>query len=303
MNTTPLVIGSRASALAVAQTRLVADFLAGRYPERPVSILTMKTTGDRILDRKLDDIGGKGLFVKELDAALLEGRTHYSVHSLKDMPMDIPGALPLVCCSRREDPRDALVLPEGMDEPDLSRPIGTSSPRRVVQLEALFPGARFESVRGNLQTRLRKLDEGQFGALVLAAAGLKRLGLEGRISRYFTVDEIIPAAGQGILAVQGGPGAEPDLFEGFADADSMTAALAERAFVRRLQGSCASPIAACALRNDEQFTFRGLYWHEATGRRYVGRTHFREGGAVRAAEALADELKRRAEAEEREALS
>ncbi len=294
----PLILGSRASALAMAQTQLVIDFLREKYPERPVTMLAMKTTGDRILDRKLDEIGGKGLFVKELDAALLEGRTHYSVHSLKDVPMELPEGLPLVCCSRREDPRDALVLPAGAREIDFSRPIGTSSPRRLVQLRTLFPGAKFESVRGNLQTRLRKLDEGQFGALVLAAAGLKRMGLQDRISRLFGVDEMIPAAGQGILAVQGTLRSEPELFEGFADPDSMVSARAERAFVRRLQGSCASPIAACALREGDAFTLRGLYWHDATGKYYTARARLTAEDAVQAAEAMADELKRRAAEEE-----
>src|SRR5699024_2791763 len=137
--------------------------------------------------------GGKGLFVKELDRALLSGRTDLSVHSLKDMPMEISEELPIVAYSRREDPRDVLVLPAGAKEVDFQKPIGCSSLRRVLQLKELFPQATFASVRGNVLTRLSKLDAGEYGALVLAAAGLKRLGLEDRISRYFSVEEILPA--------------------------------------------------------------------------------------------------------------
>ena len=193
-----IVVGSRESRLAVVQSMTVVDFLRSKHPGIDVELLTMKTTGDKILDRTLDKVGGKGLFVKELDIALREHRADVTVHSLKDMPMDVPQDLPILCCSRREDPRDALVLRAGVEmRPKLV--IGSSSLRRAIQLKALFPDCEILPVRGNLQTRLRKLDEGQFDALVLAAAGLKRMGLEDRVSRYFDVDEIIPAAGQGGL--------------------------------------------------------------------------------------------------------
>ena len=201
-----LVIGSRESRLAVIQSEMVMNFIKERCPDMEVSLLTMKTTGDKILDKTLDQVGGKGLFVKELDKALLEGRSDLSVHSLKDMPMEVPEELPLEAFSKREDPRDVLIFPEGASEPDFSRPIGCASRRRVLQLRELFPEAEFAPVRGNVQTRMRKLDEGQYGALVLAAAGLKRLGLEERIGRYLSEEEVIPAAGQGILAVQGRKG-------------------------------------------------------------------------------------------------
>ena len=154
-----------------------------------VTLLTMKTTGDIILDRTLDKVGGKGLFVKELDRALIEGRSDISVHSLKDMPMEVPEELPLIAFSKREDPRDVLVLPKdavdkGITEPDLSKPIGCSGPGRQLQLQEIFPGCSVKPVRGNVLTRLEKLDRGEYGALILAAAGLKRLGLEDRITRY-----------------------------------------------------------------------------------------------------------------------
>jgi uroporphyrinogen III methyltransferase/synthase len=259
-----ITIGSRESALAVVQSRMVMDYIEKNCPELEAGLLTMKTTGDRILDRRLDQIGGKGLFVKELDKALKDGRSDLSVHSLKDLPMEVPEELPVVCWSKREDPRDVLVLPEGRREPDLSLPIGTSSLRRIIQLKELYPEARFESVRGNLQTRLRKLDEGQYGALVLAAAGMKRMGLEDRISRYFSVEEVIPSAGQGILAVQGREGEDYAFLEGFGDRESALAAAAERAFVRFLDGGCSSPIAAHARIKDGELELLGLYYEEST---------------------------------------
>lgn len=254
-----IVIGSRESQLAVVQSMTLVDYLRIRHPELEVSLLTMKTTGDRILDKPLDQVGGKGLFVKELDLALRDKRADLTVHSLKDMPMELPKDLPLLCFSRREDPRDVLVLPEGQSELAPGAVIGTASLRRSIQLKRLFPGYLLRPVRGNLQTRLRKLDSGEFGALVLAAAGLKRLGLENRISRYFSIDELIPAAGQGILGVQGRSGEEHPYLEGFGCRDSMLAAFAERAFVRELNGGCTSPICAHALIEDGVMTLYGLY--------------------------------------------
>lgn len=251
-----IIIGSRESTLAVVQSNLVIKYLNETHPELVTELLTMKTTGDKILDRRLDQIGGKGLFVKELDKALLEHRSDYSVHSLKDLPMEVPEELPVVAFSKREDPRDVLVLPKGRTEPDLTKPIGTSSLRRILQLAKLFPTATFESVRGNLQTRLRKLDEGQYGAIVLAAAGMKRLGMQDRISRYFSVDEVIPSAGQAILAVQGRRGEDASIFDAFADEDSFYAATCERAFVRYLNGGCSSPIAAHATVYENEDNFR-----------------------------------------------
>ena len=210
-----VVIGSRESKLAVLQSQMVRDYIVCKHPETDVEILTMKTTGDKILDRTLDKIGGKGLFVKELDRALLEGRSQLSVHSLKDMPMEISEELPILAFSRREDARDVLVLPEGCHTLDPSKPIGCSSLRRKLQLKEIYPDMNVKSIRGNLQTRLEKLDNGDYAGLVLAAAGLKRLGLEKRISRYFDTEEMVPAAGQGILAVQGRKGLDYEYLEGY----------------------------------------------------------------------------------------
>ena len=252
-------IGSRESKLAVIQSRMVMDAIARTVPEAELELVTMKTTGDRILNKTLDQIGGKGLFVKELDQALRDGRADFTVHSLKDMPMEVPADLPLAAFSRREDPRDVLVLPEGVTELDRSKPIGCSSRRRQLQLKALFPGVEIRPVRGNVQTRLAKLGAGEFSALVLAAAGLKRLGLEGRISRYFSTDEILPAAGQGILAVQTRQGVDTSCLSAVRDEDAGCCALAERAFVRALDGGCTSPVAAHAVVAGEQLTLTGLY--------------------------------------------
>ena len=252
-------IGSRESALAVIQSRMVMDAIARTVPDAELELVTMKTTGDRILDKTLDQIGGKGLFVKELDQALRDGRADFTVHSLKDMPMEVPWDLPLAAFSCREDPRDVLVLPEGITELDPEKPIGCSSRRRQLQLKALFPDMDIRPVRGNVQTRLKKLQDGEFSALVLAAAGLKRLHLEGRISRYFAPEEMLPAAGQGILAVQTRQGMDTACLAGIHDPNAACCALAERAFVRALDGGCSSTVAAYAVAEGETLTLTGLY--------------------------------------------
>ena len=254
-----LRIGSRESRLAVIQSRMVMEKIAKAEPAAELELVTMKTTGDKILDKTLDKIGGKGLFVRELDQALREERVDFTVHSLKDMPMEVPEDLPLAAFSSREDPRDVLVLPDGTTEIDRSKPIGCSSRRRQLQLKKLFPDMAIEPVRGNVQTRLAKLEAGQFSALVLAAAGLKRLGLEERISRYFSVEEILPAAGQGILAVQTRKGMNTDCLRLVQDKESACCARAERAFVRALNGGCSSPVAAHAVVEGTLLTLTGFY--------------------------------------------
>lgn len=259
-----ICIGSRESKLAIIQSQLVIDEIHRNYPKLEIELITMKTTGDKILDRSLDKIGGKGLFVKELDKALLEGKTILSVHSLKDMPMDIDRQLPIVAYSKREDPRDVLVLPLGQTELNLNLPVGCSSLRRMVQLKKLYPNMTFKNIRGNVLTRINKLDSGEYGALILAAAGLKRLKLENRISLYFEINEIIPAAGQGILAVQGKIGADYSFLDKFKDLDSEKIAICERAFVKQLDGGCSSPIAAYACILNNKIRLKGLYYNEQT---------------------------------------
>ncbi|MBR5337416.1 MAG: hydroxymethylbilane synthase [Lachnospiraceae bacterium] len=259
-----IVVGSRDSLLAVTQSNLVVDYIRDNCPDIDVSLLTMKTTGDIELNGPLYNMGGKGLFVKELDIALMDRRSDLSVHSLKDLPMEVPEDLPIVGFSKREDPRDVLVLPKGVNEYDGKLPIGCSSLRRILQLETIFPGAEVKNIRGNLQTRLRKLDEGEFGAIILAAAGLKRLGLEDRISRYFDTEELLPACGQGILCLQGRKGEDYSFISGFLDEDATAQALAERAYVKGVDGGCSSPIAAHAKVSGDSLELTALYYNEDT---------------------------------------
>lgn len=250
-------IGSRGSRLAVVQSEQVGDYLESRGIR--TQIITVKTEGDRILDRPLELVGGKGLFIRELEGALREGRMELSVHSLKDVPMEVPEDLPLIGFSGREDPRDVLVLPVGMSELTPDKPIGCSSRRRVMQAKRLFPCMAFESVRGNVLTRLEKLDKGQFSALILAAAGLKRLGLTERISRYFSVEEMIPSAGQGILALQGRADKAYLELQGYCDEESALVAACERAVISYLAGDCTAPVAAYAEVKGLELVVRGMY--------------------------------------------
>jgi len=243
-----LMIATRESRLALWQAEHVKSLL--QEQGLTVDLLGMTTRGDQILDRTLSKVGGKGLFVKELETALEEGRAQLAVHSLKDVPMELPAGFELAAVLEREDPRDAWVsnqhdslaaLPEGAC-------VGTSSLRRVTQLKALRPDLRVEPLRGNLDTRLRKLDEGGYDGIVLAAAGLMRLGLASRIRSHFALDQMIPCAGQGALGIE----VRSDSHELIALLNAMTheptwlATQAERAVSRALGGSCSMPLAAHA---------------------------------------------------------
>lgn len=254
-----IVVGSRDSKLAVVQAELVMKQIKAHCPNAELELVTMKTTGDLILDRTLDQIGGKGLFVKELDRALTERRVDLTVHSLKDLPMEESEALPLLAVPKREDPRDVLILPQGSTALDPKLPIGCSSLRRQVQLKELYPQMQVAPIRGNVQTRLKKLDEGQYSALVLAYAGILRLGLERRVSRVFSVEEILPAAGQGILAIQGRADFDRRVLEGVSDGSTWTIAQAERSFVRALEGGCSAPTAAYATIDGGELSLTGFY--------------------------------------------
>ena len=281
-------VGSRDSRLAIVQAEEVCRALGD------CELITMKTTGDMVLDKTLDQVGGKGLFVKELDRALADGRVDLTVHSLKDVPMEQPDGLPLVAFTRRADARDALVLPES-GVWDKTKPIGCASARRRVQLKALFPDIDVQPVRGNVQTRLAKLDSGAFGALVLAAAGLHRLGLKNRISRYFSLDEIIPAAGQGILAVQGRAGELEDAARLVDDADARDCAAAERSFIQTLGGGCFAPVAAHAEVQGDTLHLRGLYVTADETHMARGAVTGRRAEAVSLGHTLALQLKHQAE--------
>ncbi|WP_312567396.1 hydroxymethylbilane synthase [Comamonas sp.] len=243
-----IVIATRESRLALWQAEHVKALLQARG--HTVELLGMTTKGDQILDRTLSKVGGKGLFVKELEVALEEGRAHIAVHSLKDVPMDMPEGFALACVMEREDPRDAFVSPKypSLDALPQGAVVGTSSLRRQVLLQALRPDLKIKPLRGNLDTRLRKLDEGQYDAIVLAAAGLKRLGMEARIRAIFEPDAMLPAAGQGALGIEIRADRQ-DLADALAPLAHMPTWLrvaAERAVSRGMGGSCSVPLAAHA---------------------------------------------------------
>jgi hydroxymethylbilane synthase len=243
-----LVIATRESRLALWQAEHVKALLQARGCQ--VRLLGMTTQGDQILDRSLSKVGGKGLFVKELEVALHDGSADIAVHSLKDVPMDMPEGFELACVMEREDPRDAWVSSQFARLEDLppGAVVGTSSLRRTVLLRALRPDLKIEPLRGNLDTRLRKLDEGLYAGIVLAAAGLKRLGLSERIRHIFETDQMLPAAGQGALGIE----IRSDradlraLLAPLADAPSWRRVAAERAVSRAMGGSCSMPLAAHA---------------------------------------------------------
>jgi hydroxymethylbilane synthase len=244
------IIATRESRLALWQAEHVRKLLQGRFGLH-VELLGMTTRGDQILDRALSKVGGKGLFVKELEAALEDGRAHLAVHSLKDMPMELPPGFVLGAVLEREDPRDAFVSPRFTRLQDLPNGacVGTSSLRRAAQLLALREDLRIEPLRGNLDTRLRKLDEGHYDAIVLAAAGLKRLGLAGRIAALFDSAQMTPAAGQGALGIElrEESGALARTLSALVHRPSWLAVHAERAVSRALGGSCSMPLAAHAV--------------------------------------------------------
>ena len=283
-------IGSRDSILAVRQAELIRDRISQEHPELDIRIITMKTTGDKILDKSLAAIGGKGLFVKELDRALLDGRIDIAVHSLKDVPMELNPDLPLLAFGKREDPRAVMIYRQGLSELPENAVIGTSSRRRELQLKKLCPAYTFRGIRGNVQTRMRKLEEEGYDGTLLAAAGLKRLGMEHVIGQYFSVDEIIPAAGQGILAVQGRRGEDYSWLTCVDDPESRAAAAAERAFIRTVGGGCTSPSAAHAQVSGNEVKLTGLYYDEDS-REYSVDSVISEIGKVQgAAENLARKL-------------
>jgi len=258
------LIATRESRLALWQAEHVRDLLTARFGLQ-VGLLGMTTRGDQILDRALSKVGGKGLFVKELEVALEEGRAHLAVHSLKDVPMELPDGFVLATVLQREDPRDALVSPRYASVAELppGAVVGTSSLRRVVQLMNLRPDLRIEPLRGNLDTRLRKLDEGAYDAIVLAAAGLKRLGLAERIRATFDDAQMLPAAGQGALGIEVRADATTLLAQlaQLTDAATWLAVHAERAVSRALGGSCSMPLAAHAVWQGGQLVLDAALGH------------------------------------------
>ncbi|HZQ61620.1 MAG TPA: hydroxymethylbilane synthase [Casimicrobiaceae bacterium] len=257
-----LVIATRESALAMWQATHVRARLGELYPSCEVELLGITTQGDRVLDQALADIGGKGLFIKELEIAMEDGRADLAVHSLKDVPMDMPEGFTLAAITEREDPRDALASNHYVDLAALpgGARIGTSSLRREAQLRERDPLLKIEPLRGNVNTRLRKLDEGRYDAIVLAAAGLKRLGFEHRIAYTLDPEESLPAVGQGALALECRAD-RADVIEALAPLGHFATALAttaERAFSRALSGNCHTPLAAHAVERLGELWLRGF---------------------------------------------
>jgi len=257
-----LVIASRESRLALWQAHHVRDRLAELHPGCSVEILGMTTRGDRVLDRSLAKIGGKGLFVKELETALEEGRADFAVHSAKDVPMALPGGFSLAAILEREDPRDCLVSSryESLQALPAGSRVGSSSLRREAQLRERFPGLSVVPVRGNVETRLAKLDRGEFDALLLAAAGLKRLGLAGRIRSFIEPEVSLPAPGQGALAIECRSDRDDvrSLLQSLHHAPTAACVTAERALSRALAGSCQVPLAAHATLQAGRLSLRAL---------------------------------------------
>jgi hydroxymethylbilane synthase len=262
ITTAVLTIGTRASKLALAQTQMIRDGLLAAHPDLTIAVEHITTRGDLILDRPLSAIGDKGLFVTEIEDALREGRIDLAVHSAKDLPSQLPPDMALAAFPPRADPRDALIARDGRGLADLPQGahVGTSSLRRACQLRHLRPDLRIGDLRGNVDTRLRKLHEGQYDAIVLAAAGLERLGRAGEISEYLDPGVMLPAVSQGILGIEirAGDAATATLLAALDDPAARLAATAERAFLARIGGGCQVPIGACARVGGDMLTLAGL---------------------------------------------
>ncbi len=296
-----IVIATRESALALWQARHVQAELQLLYPGLEVSILGMTTEGDRNLGSSLAKIGGKGLFVKELEEALADGRADIAVHSMKDVPMHLPEGYALAAVLERADPRDAFVANgyQALHSLPAGAHIGTSSLRRECQLRANFPGLVIDPLRGNVQTRLRKLDEEQYSAIILAAAGLKRLGLSDRIAALLTPDQSLPAVGQGALGIESRSERSDvfELLEPLRHAATQQCVIAERAFSRGLAGSCNVPLAGFAEIEDGLLRLRGLVGTPDGSRVIRGEISGAVADAETLGQSLAAELKGRGAAE------
>ena len=258
----PLRIATRQSRLALWQAEHVASRLREAHPGLEVVLVPMTTQGDRVLDRPLAEVGGKGLFIKELEIAVQEHRADIAVHSMKDVPSELPAGMTLAAMLTRADPRDAFVslkFRHFNDLPQRAR-IGTSSLRRQSQLKAVRPDLEITALRGNVDTRLRKLDEGQYDAIILAAAGLKRLGYDKRITHLLDIEHSLPAVGQGIIGIEcrSDDARSIECVSALNDTEARVCCESERAFALRLQGSCQSPIAGFAQLTGDQLELRGV---------------------------------------------
>ena len=260
-----LVIASRESMLAMWQAEHIKGRLKALYPDCEVEILGMTTRGDQILDRTLSKIGGKGLFIKELEQALQDGRADLAVHSIKDVPMELPEGFALAAIGERASPFDAFVSNQyaRLEEMPEGAIVGTSSLRREAQLRAKFPHLTIKPLRGNVQTRLSKLDNGDYDAVILAAAGLQRLGLDGRIREILSPADSLPAAGQGALGIEIAARRTDltDILRPLNHEETAACVTAERALARALGGSCQVPLAAYCVMEDGLLTLNGLVGH------------------------------------------
>lgn len=257
-----ITIATRGSMLALWQANHIKDSIENKHEGIKVELLKIKTTGDKILDVPLAQVGGKGLFVKEIEEALLDGRADLAVHSLKDVPTEFPEGLGLTAITEREDPRDVLIShqKQGLDELPKGAKIGSSSLRRKCQLLKVRPDLNILDLRGNLDTRIKKAESGEFDAIILASAGMRRLGWEDRISEYIRTDILLPAIGQGALGIETRLDDKEtmDLIQ-FLDHDATSAAVrAERALLSRLEGGCQVPIAAHGVVKGDKLQLRGL---------------------------------------------
>jgi len=254
-------VGSRQSYLALAQSRIIIDEVQKKYPALQFELVGIKTTGDVLLDQKLTEAGGKGLFVKELELALLEHKIDLAIHSMKDVPAAIPPGLEIRVFSQREDARDVLLTSNGSTFSDLppKAVVGTSSLRRKFQLLERRPDLKIKELRGNINTRLKKLQQGEYDAIVLAAAGLKRAGIEVKDLYYFELKEMIPAVGQGILGIETRSGDDLSyLWQTVHSPQSARQIAAERAFMLKLGGDCTTPLAAYALVEKDKIKVYGM---------------------------------------------
>lgn len=267
-----LVIATRRSRLAMWQAEHIKEKLEALHKGLQVELLPLSTRGDELLDRRLDDAGGKGLFVKELETALAEARADLAVHSMKDVPAELPPGFSIAAIPAREDPRDVLVSKRfaSLVEMPAGGTIGTSSLRRSAQIVERYPALDIRLLRGNVDTRLAKLDRGDYDAIVLAVAGLKRLGLEARATARLSADEMLPAPGQGALGIECLAAREEvvALLAPLADGSTTACVLAERAVSRALGGNCSLPLAAFAQANMDNMRLRALV-ASADGRRVV----------------------------------
>ena len=257
-----LRIGTRGSKLALTQSEWVKKKIEGKHPHAQVQLVRIKTTGDKILDSPLAKIGGKGLFVKEIEEALLNKRVDLAVHSMKDVPAALPEGLILATFPEREDPHDAFVSIEcpNLDQLPQGARVGTGSLRRAAQLFHIRPDLELLPLRGNVDTRLRKLEAGEFQAIILAAAGMRRLGFEGRISQLLSTEQILPAIGQGALGleVRHGDDETIGLINFLNDEETQVTVKAERAFLKELEGGCQVPMAAFSRLNGGRLDLEGL---------------------------------------------